>query len=97
MQAKIEQRAPELERGTEKREAPKVVNIMEVLKKSMQARGQTKVRGGSQESREGSATETSSRCCNTKVTPHYANCPLAVAFTNKPPTHFAAQIESLVN
>ena len=44
VQAKIEQRAPEVELGTEKREAPKVVNIMDALKKSMQARGQTKVR-----------------------------------------------------
>ena len=44
VQAKIEQRAPEVEIGTEKREAPKVINIMDALKKSMQARGQAKVR-----------------------------------------------------
>ena len=44
VQAKIEQRAPEVEIETEKRETPKVVNIMDALKKSMQARGQTKVR-----------------------------------------------------
>jgi DNA end-binding protein Ku len=44
MQAKIQQRAPEVEIETEKREAPKVVNIMDALKKSMQANGQTKVR-----------------------------------------------------
>ena len=44
VKAKIEQRAPEVEVGTEKREAPKVVNIMDALKKSMQARGQAKVR-----------------------------------------------------
>jgi non-homologous end joining protein Ku len=43
VQAKIEQRAPEVEIETEKREAPKVVNIMDALKKSMQARGQGKV------------------------------------------------------
>ena len=43
-QAKVEQRAPEIEIETQKREAPKVVNIMDALKKSMQARGQTKVR-----------------------------------------------------
>jgi len=43
VQAKIEQRAPEVEIETEKRETPKVVNIMDALKKSMQARGQTKV------------------------------------------------------
>ena len=42
--AKIEQRAPEVEIEAEKREAPKVVNIMDALKKSMQAKGQTKVR-----------------------------------------------------
>jgi len=44
VQAKIEQRAPEVEIETGKREAPKVVNIMDALKKSMQARGQAKVR-----------------------------------------------------
>ena len=49
VQAKIEQRAPEVEIETVKREAPKVVNIMEALKKSMQARGQTKVRDCSAE------------------------------------------------
>jgi len=43
VQAKIDQRAPEVEIETEKRETPKVVNIMDALKKSMQARGQTKV------------------------------------------------------
>jgi DNA end-binding protein Ku len=44
VQAKIEQRAPEVEIEAEKREAPKVVNIMDALKKSMQVKGQTKVR-----------------------------------------------------
>ena len=44
VQAKIEQRAPEVEIETEKRETPKVVNIMDALKKSMQAKGQTKVK-----------------------------------------------------
>jgi DNA end-binding protein Ku len=44
VQAKIEQRAPEVEIETEKREAPKVVNIMDALKKSMLAKVQTKVR-----------------------------------------------------
>ena len=44
VQAKIEERAPEVEMQTEKRETPKVVNIMDALKKSMQAKGQTKVR-----------------------------------------------------
>src|SRR5262245_25782304 len=44
VQAKIEQRAPEVEIETAKRETPKVINIMDALKKSMQARGQAKVR-----------------------------------------------------
>ena len=44
VQAKVEQRAPEVEIETEKREAPKVINIMDALKKSMQAKGQAKVR-----------------------------------------------------
>ena len=44
VQAKIEQRAPEVEIEPEKREEPKVINIMDALKKSMTARGQTKVR-----------------------------------------------------
>jgi DNA end-binding protein Ku len=46
VQAKIEQRAPEVEIGTEKREPTKVINIMDALKKSMQARGQGKVHNG---------------------------------------------------
>jgi DNA end-binding protein Ku len=44
VQAKIEQRAPEVEIESERGEAPKVINIMDALKKSMQAKGQTKVR-----------------------------------------------------
>ena len=44
VRAKIEQRAPEVEIETERPEAPNVVNIMDALKKSMQAKGQTKVR-----------------------------------------------------
>src|SRR5262245_60467155 len=44
VQAKIEQRAPEVEIEAEKRETPKVINIMDALKKSMEARGQAKVR-----------------------------------------------------
>lgn len=44
VQAKIEQRAPEVEIESQKRETPKVVNIMDALKKSMQAKGQAKVR-----------------------------------------------------
>ena len=44
VQAKVEERAPAVEIETQKRESPKVVNIMDALKKSMQAKGQTKVR-----------------------------------------------------
>ena len=44
VQAKIEQRAPEVEIETAKGESPKVINIMDALKKSMQARGQAKVK-----------------------------------------------------
>jgi DNA end-binding protein Ku len=44
VRAKIEQRAPQVEIETGKREAPKVVNIMDALKKGMQARGEAKVR-----------------------------------------------------
>jgi DNA end-binding protein Ku len=44
VQAKIEQRAPEVEIETPKGESPKVINIMDALKKSMQARSQTKIR-----------------------------------------------------
>jgi DNA end-binding protein Ku len=44
VQAKVEQRAPEVEIETVKREAPKVINIMDALKKSIEARGQAKVR-----------------------------------------------------
>jgi len=40
----IEQRAPEVAIEPEMGEAPKVINIMDALKKSMQARGQAKVR-----------------------------------------------------
>ena len=44
VQAKIEQRAPELEIETAKGETPKVINIMDALKKSMHAKGQAKVK-----------------------------------------------------
>jgi non-homologous end joining protein Ku len=43
VQAKIEQRAPEIAIET-KGESPKVINIMDALKKSMTAKGQTKVK-----------------------------------------------------
>jgi DNA end-binding protein Ku len=44
VQAKVEQRAPEVAIAPESGETPKVVNIMDALKKSMQAKGQVKVR-----------------------------------------------------
>jgi DNA end-binding protein Ku len=44
VQAKVEQRAPAVEFESAKGELPKVVNIMDALKKSMKARGETKVR-----------------------------------------------------
>ena len=44
VQAKVEERAPAIEIETQKREPPKVVNIMDALKKSMPGKGQTKVR-----------------------------------------------------
>src|SRR5262249_3713900 len=40
VQAKVEQRAPEVAIAPESGERPKVINIMDALKKSMQARGQ---------------------------------------------------------
>ena len=44
VQSKIEQRAPEVVVEPERGERPKVVNIMDALKKSMHAKGQRKVR-----------------------------------------------------
>ena len=44
VQAKLEQRAPEVAIAPESGEAPKVINIMDALKKSMQAKGQMKVK-----------------------------------------------------
>ena len=43
VEAKVEQRAPEVELETTKGKSPKVINIMDALKKSMHAKGQTKV------------------------------------------------------
>ena len=43
LQAKVEQRAPQIEVATEGK-APQVINIMDALKKSMQAKGRAKVR-----------------------------------------------------
>jgi DNA end-binding protein Ku len=68
VQAKVEQRAPEVAIAPESGEAPNVLNIMDALKKSMQARGQTKVRdavrkrmGGSAPKREVTASPTRSK------------------------------------
>jgi DNA end-binding protein Ku len=47
VEAKIEQRAPEVEIET-KGESPKVINIMDALKKSMHAKGQAKVKDAAQ-------------------------------------------------
>ena len=44
VQAKIEQRAPEVEIETAKGETPQVINIMDALKRSMQAKSQAKVK-----------------------------------------------------
>jgi DNA end-binding protein Ku len=44
VQAKVEQRAPEVTIAPESGEAPKVINIMDALKKSMQTRPQAKVK-----------------------------------------------------
>ncbi len=43
VRAKVEQRAPEIEIADERPSAP-VINIMDALKKSMQAKGQAKIR-----------------------------------------------------
>src|SRR6187200_1494103 len=43
LQAKVEQRAPQIEVATEGK-APQVINIMAALKESMQAKGRAKVR-----------------------------------------------------
>ena len=43
LRAKVEQRAPQIEVAPEGK-APEVINIMDALKRSMQAKGRTKVR-----------------------------------------------------
>jgi non-homologous end joining protein Ku len=43
LQAKVEQRAPQIEVATEGK-APEVINIMAALKQSMEAKGRAKVR-----------------------------------------------------
>ncbi len=44
LQAKVEQRAPQIEVATESKAKPEVVNIMAALKESMQTKGRNKVR-----------------------------------------------------
>jgi DNA end-binding protein Ku len=44
LQAKVEERAPQIEVATEGKAKPEVVNIMAALKESMQAKGREKVR-----------------------------------------------------
>ena len=43
LRAKVEQRAPEVTIEKEGKPAPQVINIMDALKKSVQAKGRTKV------------------------------------------------------
>src|SRR4029078_10901137 len=44
LQAKVEQRAPQIEVATEGKAPKEVINIMAALKESMQAKGRAKVR-----------------------------------------------------
>jgi DNA end-binding protein Ku len=44
LQAKLEQRAPQIEVATERKAPKEVINIMAALKESMQAKGRAKVR-----------------------------------------------------
>jgi non-homologous end joining protein Ku len=44
LQAKVEQRAPQIEVATEGKAKPEVVNIMAALKQSMESKGRAKVR-----------------------------------------------------
>ena len=98
MQAKIEQRAPEIEIETTKGEKPKVVNIMEALKKSMQAKGQTKVTEAVRKKMGKAAPKASIRASYAApdkaiVTPHYA---LAFTGADEFPTHFDAKAERIL-
>ena len=90
VQAKIEQRAPEVEIETPKGESPKVINIMDALKKSMQARGQKKVRDAvRKKAKTAPKREASPRSARPRVTPHRS---LIGASADKLPAHFAAQV-----
>ena len=90
VQAKIEQRAPEVEIESEKRETPKVVNIMDALKKSMQAKGEMRVKDSvAKRAGKSPKRQTSSQTPRPRevLTTHGA----LVASTNQFPAHFAAQ------
>jgi DNA end-binding protein Ku len=65
--AKIEQRAPKVEIETAKGETPKVINIMDALKKSMHAKGQAKVKDAAEANGKGSAPRRVARPTATKA------------------------------
>jgi hypothetical protein len=96
VQAKIEQRAPEVEIETETREAPKVINIMDALKKSMQAKSSDKSqRRGSQEDGKGRAKTRSDADRPSGATNDTQNRALIFASTDKFPAHLLAQVSSV--
>ena len=90
VQAKIEQRAPEVEIESAKGEQPKVINIMDALKKSMQARGQATVKDAVRKRMGKAAPKRSAhRSLNeTIITP---DCALAFTSADKLPTHLDAE------
>ena len=61
LQAKIEQRAPQIEVATEGKAKPEVVNIMAALKQSMEAKGRAKVRDAVRRKMGKPATEKEAR------------------------------------
>ena len=96
VQAKIEQRAPEVEIETAKGESPKVINIMDALKKSMQAKGQTKVKDAVRKRMGKAAPKRSasplSRVQRDLITP---DCALAFTSADKLPAHFDAETQRI--
>ena len=93
--AKVEQRAPEVEIETTKGETPKVINIMDALKKSMEAKGQTKVTEAVRKM--GKSALTGCTCFDasdkTVIAPHNA---LAFTATDELPTHFDAETRRIL-
>jgi DNA end-binding protein Ku len=76
LRAKVEQRAPHIEVATEGK-APQVINIMDALKESMQAKGRAKVRDACSaeangQSRERGNAKAESFTATTKPTPNSA-------------------------